>query len=55
MKDQLQGQYLPSNYAIIAAVKQWVTSAGANSYQCSMKALVHCWWKCIAVVMTVEK
>ena len=27
---------------------QWVTSAGAGCYECSMKALVHSWQKCIA-------
>lgn len=27
---------------------QWVVSIGAGSYERSMKALVHCLWKCIA-------
>jgi len=27
---------------------QWVTSAGAGYYECSVKALVHSWQKCIA-------
>ena len=36
-----------SNDTIIAAVTQWVISSGADSYECSMQALVRCWWKCI--------
>ena len=27
---------------------QWVTFAGADLYERSMQALVHCWQKCIA-------
>ena len=26
--------------------QQWLTSAGAGFYECSMQALVHRWWKC---------
>ena len=46
VKDVLHGQHFHSNDAIIAVVKQWATSTGADLYQCSMQALVHCWWKC---------
>ena len=31
-----------------AALKQWVTSAGADNFECDMQALVHCCQKCIA-------
>ena len=48
MKDGLCGQHFPSNNAIIRAVKQWVTSAGADFYECGMQALVNRWRKCIA-------
>ena len=41
MNDGLHGQYFPSSYAIIAAVKQWVTFAGADFYKRGMQALVH--------------
>ena len=41
------GQHLPSNSAIIAAMKQWVTSAGADFYEHGMPTLVHRWWKCV--------
>jgi len=37
------GQRFPSNNAIVAAGKQWVTSAGADFYEHVMQALVHCW------------
>jgi len=40
--------HFPSNDAIIAAVKQWVTSAGADFYEHVMQTLVHGWQKCIA-------
>ena len=33
VKDALRGQHFPSNNSIIAAVKQWVTSAGALVYR----------------------
>ena len=33
---------------IIATVKQWIISAGADFYMCGMQALVHCWQKHIA-------
>ena len=39
---------LMGNNDIIAAVKQWVASAGAHFYECDLQALVHCWWKCRA-------
>jgi histone-lysine N-methyltransferase SETMAR len=48
MKDGLHGQHSPSNDAIVRAVKQWATSAGADFYERSMQTLVHCWRKCIA-------
>jgi hypothetical protein len=48
MNDGLRGQHFPSNDAIVRAVKQWATSAGADFYECGMQALVHCWRKCIA-------
>jgi len=41
MKDGLRGQHFPSNDAVVQAVKQWVTSAGADFYEGSMQALVH--------------
>ena len=47
MKDGLRGHF-PSNDAVIRAVKQWATSAGADFYECGMQALVHRWRKCIA-------
>jgi hypothetical protein len=46
MKDGLRGQHFPSNDAVVRAVKQWATSAGADF--CGMQALVHRWRKCIA-------
>jgi len=48
MKDGLRGQHFPSNDAVVRAVKQWATSAGADFYECGMQALVHRWRKCIA-------
>ena len=48
MKGGLHGQHFPRNNAIIAAVKQWVTSIGADFYEHGMQALVHHWWKCRA-------
>jgi hypothetical protein len=47
MKDGLRGQHFLSD-AVIRAVKQWVTSAGADFYECGMQAPVHRWRKCIA-------
>jgi len=43
MKDRLCGQHFPSNNTIIAAVKRWVTSTGADFYELGMEALVHRW------------
>ena len=43
-KDGLHRQCFPRN-DIIATVKHLVTSATANFYECSMKAIVHCWIK----------
>jgi hypothetical protein len=34
--------------AVIAAVRKWVTSIGADFYKLSMQALVHRCQKCIA-------
>jgi len=48
MKDGLRGQHFPSKDAVVQAVKQWATSAGADFYECGMQALVHHWQKCIA-------
>jgi len=48
MQDGLCGQHFPSSKAIIAALKQVVISAGIDFYECSMQALVHPRWKCIA-------
>jgi hypothetical protein len=41
MKDGLHEQHFPSNETIIAAVKQWTTSSGADFYERGMQALVH--------------
>jgi len=30
---------------------QWVTSTGADCYECSMQALVHHWWQYMVVTM----
>ena len=46
MKEGLNGQHFPSSDAVISALKQRITSASADFYECSMRALVHCWWKC---------
>jgi hypothetical protein len=43
MKDRLHGQHFPDNDAVIAAVRKWVASAGADFYERSMQALVHRW------------
>ena len=48
MKDGLHGQHFPSNGTIIAAVKQWVTSAGADFYERGMQAFVPHWRKYLA-------
>ena len=48
IKDGLYGQQFPSYNAVVQAVKQWATSAGADFYERSMQALVHRWRKCIA-------
>jgi len=48
MKDGLYRQHFSSNDAVIAAVKQWISSSGADFYVCSMQVLVHCLWKCTA-------
>ena len=36
LKARMHRQYFPSNNAIIAAMKQWVTSAGADCYKHGM-------------------
>jgi hypothetical protein len=41
MKDGLCGQHFPSNDAVVPAVKQRATSAGADFYERGMQALVH--------------
>ena len=48
MKDGLHGQHFPSSDAIVAAVKQWITSAGADFYKHSIQAFVYHLQKCIA-------
>jgi len=48
MKDRTRGQHVPSNDAVVRAVKHRVTSAGADFYERGMHALVHRWRKCIA-------
>jgi len=48
MINELHGQHFPSNGTIIAAVKQWVASAGADFYEYGMQVLVNCWLKHIA-------
>jgi len=47
MKDRPCRQCFPSNYAVIAAVKQWFTSTGADFRKRSMQTLVHCQQECI--------
>jgi hypothetical protein len=42
MKDGLRGQHLQGNDAVIAPVRKWLASAGAD-----IQALVHRWQKCI--------
>jgi hypothetical protein len=49
MKDGLRGHF-PSNDAVVRAVKQWTTTAGAEFYKCGMQALVRRWRKRIANV-----
>jgi len=53
VKDGLQGHHFPSNDTVIVAAKQWVTSMGANFYQCAFK-LLFITAKMLTVV-TVEK
>jgi hypothetical protein len=48
MKNGQRGQHFPDNNAVIAAVRKWVASIGADFYERSMQALVHRWRKCIA-------
>jgi hypothetical protein len=36
MKDGLGRQHIPGNDAVIAAVRKWVASGGANFYKTSM-------------------
>lgn len=47
MKDGLCSQHFPSKDGIIAAVKQRVTFASADFYECRMQTLVHYGRKCI--------
>jgi histone-lysine N-methyltransferase SETMAR len=48
MKDGLRAQYFPDNDTVIAAVREWVASTGADFYERSMQALVLRQRKCIA-------
>jgi hypothetical protein len=41
MENGLRVQHLPDSDAVIAAVRKWVASAGADLYERSMLALVH--------------
>jgi len=43
MKDGLRGQHFPSNDAVLRAVKQWATPAGADFYERGRQVLAHCW------------
>jgi len=45
-KDCVDNIFL-SNDAVLRALKQWATSAGADFYECRMQALFHHWRKCI--------
>jgi hypothetical protein len=47
MKDGLRGQHFQDNDAVIAAVRKWLASAGADLYERGIQALVHRWQKCI--------
>ena len=35
-----QGQNFPSDETVMAAVKQWVNSTGADFYECNMQVFV---------------
>jgi glutamine synthetase type III len=41
IKDGIHGQHFPDSDAVIAAVRKWAFSAGADFYKHSMQALVH--------------
>jgi len=41
VKNGVYGQHFPSNNAVLASMKQWVTSAGADFYKHGMQAFVH--------------
>ena len=47
LKQELGGQHLVDNNAVIDAVKKWTSTAGKEFYQRSIQALVHRWKKCI--------
>jgi histone-lysine N-methyltransferase SETMAR len=47
MKSGIHGQHFPDVDAVIAAVRKWVASAGADFDELSMQALVNRWRKCI--------
>jgi hypothetical protein len=47
MQNRLCGQHFLDNDAVIAAVRKWVASAGADFYENSMRALVYRWRKYI--------
>ena len=48
LKDGLRGQRFPSYDAVVRAVKQWATYAGADFYEHGMQYLFHRRRKCIA-------
>jgi len=48
MKDGLHRQLFPPSSAVTVAVIQRVISAHSDFFECSIQALFHCSWKCIA-------
>jgi hypothetical protein len=47
MKDGPRGQHFPVNATVIAVVRKWLASAGADLYERGIQSLVHRWQKCI--------
>jgi hypothetical protein len=43
----VRGQHFPDNDVVLAAVRKWLASAGADFYERGIQALVHRWQKCI--------
>ncbi|PNF15955.1 hypothetical protein B7P43_G07465, partial [Cryptotermes secundus] len=46
-KDGLSGQHFPDSDAVIAGVRKWLGSGGADFYGHGIQALVNRWQKCI--------